>query len=336
MKTLADNKVTVIKGTIVLIVLVLLITLPYWASRATIPMFTLIMIYLAFAQMWNLLSGYTGLISLGQHCFIGLGGYALAVITERFGLPIYVGFAVAGVVSVLFALIISVPIFRIKGIYFTIGTVVLAQVLQLFFGTWELVNYGVGINIRAVHRLPPSLIYHVTLAVAIVTVAVVFLLLRTKFGLGLMAMRDDEAAAESRGVPLYSTKLKIFLISSFLTGIAGAAMFMNRGFIVPERGFDIYFTIAMVFITIIGGIGTIEGPIIGAVIYVMLRQWLFLFPGYSMLILGVVAIILIMIAPKGIMGLVNRFTGGRTFFSVRRKPKQRSPLCPDPGSNVTS
>ena len=321
MKTLADNKVASVKIGFVIVVLAALFSMPTWGTTAMIPIATLILINITLAQMWNLLSGYTGLVSLGQHCFIGLGGYALAVITENFGLPIYLGFVVAGIVSLLFALIISVPVFKIRGVYFTIGTLVLAQVLQLFFSTWGFVRYGVGINIRAVHRLQLSTIYFVALSLAVVSVIVVFVLLRSKFGLGLMAMRDNENAAEVRGVRLYKTKLMCFLISAFITGIAGAAIFMNLGFILPESGFSIEWTVGMLFIVVIGGKGTVEGPIIGAVVFVMLRQWLFRFPGFSMLILGIVAIVLIMVAPKGIMGLVQKYTGWE-FFSVRRKAKK--------------
>ena len=322
LKILADNKVGAIKLGILVVVLALLVTLPFWSNLAWITIATLILINMAIAQMWNLLAGYTGLISLGQHMFIGLGGYSLGVITEFLGLPIILGFLVAAVASVLFALIISVPIFKIKGVYFTIGTVVLASVLQLFFSTWGFVNYGVGINIRAVHRIQPESIYFLMLGVAILSVAVVFVLLRSKAGLALMAMRDNENAAEVRGVPLYKTKLMCFLISAFVTGIAGAALFVNLGFILPDSGFTINWTVAMLFIVVIGGKGTIEGPIIGAIIFVLLDQWLFRFPGYSMLILGIFAIVLIMVAPKGIMGVVHKFNGGRNFFSTRRRPKK--------------
>ena len=320
MRIIADNKVAAIKAGVAIVVLALLGTLPVWADSGTIPIATLIMIYLAFGQMWNLLAGYTGLTSLGQHGFIGLGGYSLAVISENFGLPIPLGFVVAGAVSFVFALVISVPIFKVKGVYFTIGTWVVAICLFLFFSLWPFTNMGIGIPIRATFRLSTSTIYFTALTMAVLSVATVYFLLRTNFGLALMAMRDDDSAAEVRGVPLYKTKLKCFLISSTLTGITGAAMFMNLGFILPESGFSINWTVAMVFIVIIGGIGTVEGPIIGSVIFVILNQWLFAFPGFSMLILGAIAIIIIMIAPKGIMGLINRFIG-RSFFSVRRKPR---------------
>jgi len=121
-------------------------------------------------------------------------------------------------------------------------------------------------------------------------------------------------------VKLYNTKLRCFLVSAFMTGIAGAAMYLNIAFIQPNAAFNIDWTVSMVFIVIIGGIGTIEGPIIGAVIFVLLRQFLFSFPGFSMLILGIIAIILMLLAPKGVMGyLSKRF--GWDVFSIRRHMK---------------
>ena len=121
-----------------------------------------------------------------------------------------------------------------------------------------------------------------------------------------MAMRDNESASEIRGVKLYRSKLICFLISSAITGVAGAALYLNLSYIKPTVGFGIDWTVSMVFIVVIGGMGTIEGPIIGAIIFVILRQLLYNLSGFSMLILGIIAIVVILVAPKGIMGLINR------------------------------
>ncbi len=320
---LTSKKTGPAKIGVLVVVLAALVTLPAWGGASLIPVFTLIMLYMAVGQMWNLLAGYAGLVSLGQHCFIGLGGYAIAVITEKFKLPLVLGFVVAAVVSVLFALLISIPIFKMRGVYFTIGTWVVAEVLALFFGTWAFVNYGTGYNISVTYHMAPSTIYFIALIVGVFSVALVFFLLRSRFGLGLMAMRDNESAAEVRGVPLYKTKLQCFLISSCVTSIAGAVMYMNIAYILPSAAFGMDWTVSMVFIVIIGGIGTVEGPIIGAVVYVLLRQWLYDFPGYSMIILGAIAIAIILIAPKGIMGLIDRLTGFEFFSARRRAAKYR-------------
>ncbi len=305
-------------------ILALLISLPYWGGDYVTSVTILIMLYMAMGQMWNLLGGYSGLVSLGQQSFIGIGGYSLAIISQVYKLPIVLGFAVAGVLSIVFALITSVPIFKMKNVYFTIGTWIVSECLRLLFLIWAFVNYGTGYNISATYTMSPSTIYSIALVIGVSSVAMVTFLLRSKFGLALMAMRDNEAAAEVRGVELYKTKLKCYLISAFFTGVAGAAMYLNIAFIQPNAAFGIDWTVSMVFIVIIGGIGTIEGPIIGAVIFVLLRQFLFSFPGFSMLILGIIAIVLMLAAPQGLMGyLTKRF--GWDIFAIRRHLKAPAP-----------
>lgn len=312
-----QNRARRIKLTVLALILVLLISLPYWGGDYIVNVTLLILLYMAMGQMWNLLAGYSGLVSLGQQSFVGIGGYSLAMISQVYGLPIVWGFVVAGGLSVLFALVTSVPIFKMKNVFFTIGTWIVSECLRVFFLIWAFVNYGTGYNIAATYTMSPHVIYYVAVCVGVVSVAFVAFLLRSKFGLALMAMRDNEAAAEVRGVELYKTKLKCYLVSAFFTGIAGAAMYLNIAFVQPNAAFSIDWTVSMVFIVIIGGIGTIEGPIVGAVIFVLLRQILFSFPGFSMLILGIIAIVLMLAAPRGIMGyLKKRF--GWDIFAIRR------------------
>jgi branched-chain amino acid transport system permease protein len=314
-----------VKPVVLSAVLALLISIPAWGGQYITSIFILIFLYTAIAQMWNLLGGYSGLISLGQQSFVGIGGYALAMASQVYKLPVVWGFAAAGVLSVLFAFLTSFPIFKMKNVYFTIGTWIVSECLRVFFLIWPFVNYGTGYNISATYRMSPGLIYYISMAIGLCSVALVVFLLRSKFGLSLMAMRDNESAAEIRGIELYKTKLKCFLISSFVTGIAGSALYLNLAFIQPNAAFSIDWTVSMVFIVIIGGIGTVEGPIVGAILFVLLRQYLYSFPGFSMLLLGVVAIVIILIAPRGIVGYLNkRF--GLDVFSVRRHPSGARPV----------
>lgn len=298
--------------------LLIFLTLPFWSSEYILSVFTLVFLYMSLGQMWNLLAGYAGLVSLGQQIFVGLGGYSMAVVTELYHLPIIFGIALGGIISVIFALIISQSIFKMRGVYFTIGTWIVAEALGVFFASWKYVHSGQGLNITVAYDLTINHIYFVALILGLGSVGVVFYLLRSKFGLALMAMRDNESAAEALGVELYKTKLKSFLISAFVTGITGGALYLSIAFIQPSAAFGIEWTVAMVFMVIIGGIGTIEGPILGAIFYVVLKQYLYDFPGISMIILGAIAIITILVAPKGIMGTIHeRF--GLEILSVRRR-----------------
>jgi branched-chain amino acid transport system permease protein len=322
---LSKTKVAlIIKSAIVIAVLIVLALVPLWGSLGTRSILILVFLYMAMGQMWNLLAGYAGLISLGQQMFIGLGGYSVAVVCQAYGLSITAGLLTVPVVCLLAALIISVPIFKMSGVFFTIGSWIVAEAVLLFFTNWGFVRYGFGFTMGAGRTLSLDARYFIAFVLGVGSVLVVYLILRTRFGLGIMAMRDNEDVAEIRGVKIYRTKLSCFLISAVITGWAGGLMHLFDGFIQPYAAFSINWTVYMVFMVIIGGIGTIEGPIIGAFIYVLLRQYLLNYPGLSMLIFGTIALIIILVAPKGIMGTLHDRTGFE-LFSVRRKPRGMTP-----------
>ena len=300
------------------IVVLALACLPYWASRYWVLVALLFCLNLAMAQMWNLLAGYSGLISLGQQAFVGLGGYSLAVFSMYYGFPIGLSILIGGIISVLFALLISAPIFRMRGVYFAIGTWTVAETLRILFSNWKYVGYGMGLFVKPAYTLTFNTIYYAGLFVGVASVALVYFLLRSKLGLGLMAMRDDETASETLGVDIFRTKLTCFLLAAGVTGVVSGVLYLHNIFIQPFSAFGIDWTVRLVFITIIGGIGTIEGPIIGAFIYVFLQQWLSEYPSVSLLILGVIAIAVILVAPKGIMGTIQERLGFE-ILSPRRK-----------------
>jgi len=302
---------------IVLVVLGLL-SLPHWASRYWILVILLFSLNLALSQMWNLLAGYSGLISLGQQAFIGLGGYALGVFSIYYGFPISLSILIGGIISVLFALLISAPIFRMRGVYFAIGSWTVAEVLRILFSNWKYVGYGMGLFIKPAYKLSFNTIYYTALVVGIASVVLVYFILRSKLGLGLMAIRDEETASETLGVDIFRCKLNCFLISAGMTGIVSGVLYLHNIFIQPYSTFGIDWTVRLVFITIIGGIGTIEGPIIGSFLYVFLHQWLSEYPSVSLLILGGIAIGVILVAPRGIMGTIQEKLGFE-ILSPRRK-----------------
>lgn len=310
-----------IKAGVILAIIIILALLPLYGSNYAISVGLMVFAYMALGQMWNLLAGYSGLVSLGQQAFIGIGGYTLAKITVSYDGGFFLSFVVAIIVAAVFALIISFPIFKLSGVYFTIGTWIVSESVLVFCRNWEFVNFDAGINITKAYRLSMGGVYLGALALAVASVAVVWLILRSHLGLALLALRDDTAAAEARGVHLYRTKLICFLISSVFTAVTGVILYMSIAYVLPSSSFGIDWAVAMVFIVVIGGIGTIEGPIIGAVIYILLKQFLLNFPGMSLIILGVIAVAVIMLMPKGIMGMLNSKFGLR-IFSVRRNPDE--------------
>ena len=249
-----------------------------------------IFLYITIGEMWNLLSGYAGMTSLGQQAFIGLAGYALAVATTMYHLPYALGFLIGLVISLAFATLLSLLLLRIRGMYFAITTWVVAEALGTLFLGMSYVNRGAGVTITAVPYPRIGTLYVMALILCVLSLISVRLLLDSGLGLGIMAMRDDPEAAEALGVNVIRNKRLVYIIAALFTSLAGSLFFLNKGTIYPESGFDIGWTIAMVFIVIIGGVGTIEGPIRGAVIYVLLSEFLAHYPGWSNIILGVIVV----------------------------------------------
>jgi len=295
-----------------------LATLPLWASRYAVNVGLLVYLYVTLASMWNLLAGYSGMVSLGQQMFIGLGGYTLAVSSMYFGVPVYLSVLLGGFMSVVLAILISMPVFRMKGVYFAIGTWVIAEALGICFSNWGYVKYGMGMFIQPAYKLSMSGVYYAGMILCFSAIALVFVLLRSNLGLALMAIRDDDQASEALGVNIFRCKFICFLISAFITGLAAGVLYLNAIFIQPFEAFGISWTVNLLFIVIIGGIGTVEGPILGAVIFVLLQQFLSEYVGYNLIILGAITIGVIFFAPKGIMGTFQRRFGVE-LFPVRRQ-----------------
>lgn len=302
---------------VVILSLIALGTLPFWASRYVESVLLLIYLYMTLASMWNLLAGYSGLISLGQQMFIGMGGYTLAVFSMYYKFPIFLSVLLGGMISVVLAILISQSVFRMKGVYFAIGTWIIAEALGITFSNWGYVRYGMGLFIQPAYKLSMSSIYYSAMVLGVGSLLLVYLLLRSNLGLALMAIRDDDMASETMGVNIFRSKLTCFLISAFMTGLAAGVLYLNTIFIQPFEAFGIGWTVKLLFIVIIGGMGTLEGPVVGAVIFVLLQQFLSEYVGFNLIILGTITILTIFFAPKGIIGIFHEK------FSVELFPIRR-------------
>lgn len=303
------KKIQPYKLVILCVVFVGMGTVPVWGSDYVLLFCLLFCLYLAMSQMWNLLVGYSGLLSLGQQAFIGFGGYTMTVMINFYGVNTWLSVVIGGLFSVFLALLMSLFIFRMRGIYFAIGTWVFAEALMLWFSNWPYVKYATGLFIKPANPPSMSAIYYAAFIMAAGACLAVYVILRSKVGLGLMAMRDNEEVSETMGVEIFRSKLFCFLVAAFITGATAGVFYLFQIFIQPYKAFAMDWTVKLVFIVIIGGISTIEGPIVGAFIYVLLSQWLAEYGSVSMLILGVIAIIIILIAPRGIMGTIQEKTG---------------------------
>ena len=277
-------------------------------------------IYLAMANMWNLLAGYSGLISLCPAAFIGLAGYTMTIMTWL-GLPYYAGIIPGAIAAALFAGLISIPVFRLKGIYFAIGTLVVPEILRLVFLLWQPVGDvryggGAGYSVKGVTGVSMSEVYWMALAIAIVSIFLMRYILRSKLGTGLAAIRDNNSTAASSGINVFNLKLLSFVISAFVTGLAGAIYYVYTGYIEPMSAFGIKWLIYIMLATVIGGEGTEEGPIVGTIIVVFLYFTLARYAEVSLLIQGVILVGIMLLAPQGIMGTLRKTRGYRSLLQL--------------------
>jgi branched-chain amino acid transport system permease protein len=269
-----------------------------------------LLIFLAMANMWNLLAGYSGLISLCQPAFLGLAGYAMTIGTWV-GVPWWVGLIGGALVAAIFALVISSAVFRLSGIYFAIGTLVVPEALRMVFYLWKPVGgdmhgAGAGYMIKGIGDLSTDVIYWLALIVGAGSVFLVRFVLRSKLGLGLAAIRDNERAAASSGVNVFKLKLVIFIIAAAVTGLAGAIYYLRQGYIEPSATFNVKWTMTLLLATVIGGIRTEEGPVLGTIVFVFLYFLLASYAGYSFLIQGLILILVMLLSPQGIVGLLRK------------------------------
>ncbi|MCP5087259.1 MAG: branched-chain amino acid ABC transporter permease [Rhodobacteraceae bacterium] len=313
-------RVAAILGAVVLIVL---IAAPWWAGRADLRLMGELFLYLALASLWNLMAGYAGLVSVGQQAYVGFGGYMLFALTMFAGLPPGLAIGLAGVLGAFIAVPTALLIFRLRGAYFAIGTWVVAEVFRLSFAQVSSLGGGSGssLPVGIVKSLASSrsareyLSYWLALGVAVLVVAAVYLFLRSRKGLALTAIRDNELAAASLGIDIWRTKFLVYIATAALTSVVGALIFLQKLRISPDAAFSVNdWTAFVIFIVVIGGIGTIEGPIIGTLIFFALRETLADLGTIYLLVLGLVAIVVMLKAPKGVWGLI------RTRFDLQLFP----------------
>ena len=303
-----------ISMSLVAVILIVLIAAPWWAGRADLRLMVEIFYYLALAQMWSLLAGYGGLVSVGQQAFVGLGGYMLFALAAFWGIHPILALVLAGVITAVIAMPTALIAFRLQGAYFAIGTWVIAEVFRLGFAQVSALGGGSGMSLPAtiVKSIAASrsgrehLVYWVALGIAVGSIALVFLLLRSRWGLAMTAIRDSEPASESLGVETYATKFIVYVVAAGMTGLVGALIFLQKLRISPDAAFSVQdWTALVIFIVVIGGIGTIEGPILGVIVFFILREIAADWGSWYLIVLGGIAVSVMLFAPKGLWGLIT-------------------------------
>ena len=275
-----------------------------------------------FAAMWNLLAGYGGMVSIGQQAFFGIGGYAMLALGNFAGVNPFVAVPLGAAAAALLALPLSRLAFRLQGGQFAIGTWVIAEVLRLTTANTAALGGGSGTTLTALRGIErvtrERTTYGLALACVVATVIGTYLFLRSRQGLALMAIRDNELAAESQGIAVARTKLAVYAVAAFGGGLAGALYFLSNLRISPDAAFSVQWTAFAIFMVMIGGIGRLEGPIVGALVFWALNKAFSEYGAWYLMGLGGLAIVVTLVFPQCLAGALQRRAGWHLFPVQRR------------------
>lgn len=278
---------------------------PLIGSAYAISLLLFLFMYIALASSWNLISGFTGYVSFGHVSFYGVGAYTTAILLSRYDPPIPLALLLSGAAAVLLALLIGFPCLRLKGPYFAIVTLGLNELVRVIALTWEsLTKGGTGISLA-----PPKSVsypYYAMGIVAILTILTSYYVAHSKFGLRLLAIREDEVAAETMGINTTREKLWAFMLSALFPGIVGGVYAWYVSFIEPVSSFSVLITIQMIIMAMFGGRATVAGPVLGATILFLMGELVWAqFPFLHLAIFGSLILIVVLFMPRGIMGLLE-------------------------------
>jgi branched-chain amino acid transport system permease protein len=327
-----------IAGIVAILLVLLGLILPAFASRSLIQDLFFILTMLTLAQLWNLIAGYGGMVSVGQQAFVGIGAYAMFAGVILWGWDPVPAILLGGIAAVLLAIPMAFFAFRLQGAYFAIGTWVIAEVARLLVAQWKTLGGGTGTSlpreatadimgvetIASLFGLRDAaardvLAYWLALLLAVATMAAIYALLRSRTGLALAAVRDNDNAARSVGVDARRVKWIVFLAAAAMTGLVGALIYVQTARISPDAAFSVTsWTAYVIFIVVIGGIGRLEGPILGVLVFWGLQTAFADYGSWYLLALGLLAIGTMLFAPRGLWGLVTDRTG-LALFPVQRR-----------------
>jgi len=290
---------------------VLLSVLPFLGLEGyRLRLLSLVFLWISLAGCWNFMSGYTGYIDFGPVAYFGTGAYATAILMIRLGLPFAASMVLSALICALLSAMIGWATLRIRGAYFAIATFAAAEALkQVSLEGDRVVGFEFFGGSHGLTLPPPpasEFFYYLILAFMVLVIGISVFLERTKFGYGLKAIRDSETSAELSGVPTLALKIKAYALSSSLIGCLGGIEAYWLTYIIPDDVFNVMRTIQMVIMTLLGGMGTVWGPVIGAAFLTLVAEFLGAKFVYDYLtILGLVIIFVILALPRGIMSLVR-------------------------------
>jgi branched-chain amino acid transport system permease protein len=302
---------------LLLIVVGFIAILPILTDSATLreDLF-LILVVVTLATSLNIIMGYTGYVSFGHIVFFGLGGYFAFYLVQTFGLHILAAALVAGLGASAIAFLLGTPVLRLRGAYFALATIGINEAMRAFMNNFDLFGGALGMFFNyAVYdtyggaKNASQLAYYALVVIALGAIATSFLIKKSKFGLGLLAIREDQDAAQVLGIDPARLKVIAYTISAFFPALAGAFFFFKNGIIEPAIAFDLQRSIESLVMVMLGGYGTVTGPIVGAVLYDRLRSSLITnetFSNFNQFIAGVLLLIIVLFVTAGVVGWLRQ------------------------------
>jgi branched-chain amino acid transport system permease protein len=296
---------SILVAVVVIAVMAYMPLLVYSSTTSTLVNFFILLIL---ASSWNLLAGYAGLVSVGQQAFFGVGSYYVLIFALH-GVDPFLGMPIAALASGVTGLVVWWLVSRLRTGYFAIATWVIASICYLIVIRYQSLGGGTGMLVPNMPNINvtdlDAIVYWVALGLSVVVLAGIYLVLRSRLGLVLTAVRDDETGARSIGGRVTRAQLIVFVIAAIGCGAAGGLQVLAQPYLQPAPAFAVQWTAEMIFAVLIGGIGTIEGPIIGTVVFFVLQQELSSYGTWYFIILGLVAIAVAIWAPRGIWGFIS-------------------------------
>ncbi|MGH9805965.1 MAG: branched-chain amino acid ABC transporter permease [Terriglobia bacterium] len=304
---------------VIVVVAAILAALPLFGSDVLIQFGINALLLAVLAQGWNIIGGYTGYPSFGNSVFYGLGSYGVAIAMVQWHLPFAVSMIFGVVLAVVFAFLLGIPVLRLKGHYFAIATLALAQVMSAIVSNISLAGQNIGLV------LPPlnddRLFYELSLGLLVLATLTVFWLTRSRFGFGLIAIRENEEGAAVMGVNTTLYKVLAFVLSGLFTALAGGIHAYWITFLDPDSAFDISLNVKMIIMAVFGGPGTVFGPVLGAFVLSVVSEVLSSeVTNVAGLFFGVVVVAAVVLMPRGVADVIRQFrkSGWRYFIENLR------------------
>ncbi len=295
-----------LRALLLAIALVALILLPKYGSDTMIQFGINTLLLAVLAQGWNIIGGYTGYPSFGNSVFYGLGAYGVGIAMVQWHLPFAVGLGFGVVLAVIFALCLGIPVLRLKGHYFAIATLALAEVMAAIISNVPLAGQNIGLVLPPLNNDP--LFYELSLGLLILATLAVWWLTRSRFGFGLIAIRENEEGAVVMGVNTTRYKVLAFILAGIFSALAGGIHTYWITFLDPESAFDISLNVKMIIMAVFGGPGTVLGPIVGSFILSAISEVLSSeVTSVAGLFFGVVIVVAVVLMPRGLADVVRRF-----------------------------